>query len=616
MFDELELLQGRALAARARGDLDGAIAAFLLAAGQAHVEGAEYGAVLRGLDEVLSLRGDVRRALTVRGFLASIGATRFARTDELLRVVPAIDRAPVLAAQERTSEAAEEMENAGRLAAAAIYREKAADWKGAAHLWSRLAHATEQGDDLYVAALVRFNLARCAKQCGDAGDSRRAMVASVRLVEEAADHFESNGQRERAFDCFQVLVQIGHEGGAFEDVLEGFVNSIRILREDHLKSDFALALFDEAIAAAAECGETRAAATLARQAAEFARAQELAGPAAQYALKHATLWQAVAEEQQVRAAPPDAVESALLAAISAFNEIGRYGRVRELYGQLSRIDLEPARQEHYARAAARYTQVVDQPPVEGAHRTAHAPKQHPVHAYVWHVDVLEWERKGSAAEACSDVLFDTRQETLIRRRAMLARLTALEEERAPGEAGVEATSLRARLAEQLGQLGLYAMLSPLEALFEDRDRRVKVAVLQALQTLYYKRSFATIRRALRDADSVVVDHAAKAMVALSFAHAVDPISRVLREASQPAVRAAALRALARIDTEEAAGIVLGAIEHGGQADRTAALAAVRETCGGRFTELARAALPTAKPAARAMLREILGERGLDPDAAR
>lgn len=615
MFDELELLRSRARAALSRGDLEGALEALLLAAGQAHIEGPKYVAVLRSLDEVLFRRDDPRGALTVRAYLASVGAARSSQTDELLRVVPAVDRAPVLAAQGKTEEAAWEMESAGRLAAAAIYREKAADWSGAGHLWSRLAHATERGDDPYVAALVRFNLARCAKQCSDAGEARRAIVASVRLLEEAADQFESSGQRERAFDCFQVLVQIGREGGAFEDALEGFVNSIRILREDHLKSDFALALYDEAIGAATECGETRAAATLARQAAEFARAQELRGPAAQYALRHANLWQMVAEEQQGRSASPDAIESALLAAIAAFNEIGRYGRVRELYRQLSLIDLGAARQAHYARAAGRYEHVGDEP-VEAVPRAASAPKQHPVHGFVWHVDVLEWERKGNAAEACADVLLDVRQESLIRRRAILARLTALDVERPHDEAGVEATRLRVRLAEQLGQLGLYAMLSPLEALFDEPDRRVKLAVLQALQTLYYKRSFATIRRALREeGDAAIVDKAAKAMVALSFPHAVDPISRILREAAQPAVRTAALRALARIDTAEAAAIVLGIIEHGAQADRTAALAAVRETCGAKFAELARAALPTAKPASRAILREVLATRGLDAGVA-
>ena len=43
---------------------------------------------------------------------------------------------------------------------------------------------------------------------------------------------ETVGLRERAFDCFQVLIQLGREHESFEDVLEGFgLNCVRVLRE-------------------------------------------------------------------------------------------------------------------------------------------------------------------------------------------------------------------------------------------------------------------------------------------------------------------------------------------------------------------------------------------------
>jgi hypothetical protein len=72
------------------------------------------------------------------------------------------------------------------------------------------------------------------------------------------------------------------------------------------------------------------------------------------------------------------------------------------------------------------------------------------------------------------------------------------------------------------------------------------------------------------------------------------------------VRAAALRALARIDTLAAAEFVIGVLEHGTPADRTAALAAIKETRGTKFVALARAALPTATGVLHASLREVLG----------
>jgi tetratricopeptide (TPR) repeat protein len=610
MFDDLYVLRDRARTAAARGDLEGAIAALLAAAGQTHVAEHEYAAVLRPLEEALGKRGDARGALTVLSYLASTEAAAWKRAEALLPRAPPVDRAPVLAAQGRMTEAAREMENAGLVAAAAIYREKARDWTAARALWSRLAQVTEQGDDVYVTALVRFNLARCARQCGDAAQAREAIVASVRLLEEAADHFESIGRRERAFDCFQVLIQIGRESGAFEDVLEGFVNSIRILREDHLKYDFALELFEESITAATERGETRAAATLARQAVEYARSLGLEAAASDYALRQAQLWRAVAKQQRSAGASPEISENALLAAILAFSEVGQYARVGELYTELAHLDLEPARCEHYARAAKRYDKVKDEP-LERPSTPSHALRHETHYTEVWHVDVLEWERQGSAADACADVLLDKRWIDLIRRKAMLARLSALQVEGKPDTGGAWMLEARVRLAEQLGQLQLYAVLSPLEKLFEQPEPRVKLAVLHALQTLCYKRSFVTVRAALRDPDPSIVEQAAKAVESLYFAHAVDPLSRIMRESLQPSVRAAALRALARIDTLEAAELVLGVLEHGPPGDRIAALAAIKETRGTKFVELARSALPNASGPLQGSLREVLAARGIE-----
>ena len=106
------------------------------------------------------------------------------------------------------------------------------------------------------------------------------------------------------------------------------------------------------------------------------------------------------------------------------------------------------------------------------------------------------------------------------------------------------------------------MLSPLEKLFEVKHRDVKVAVLRGMATLFFKRSFVTVRSGLKENDNDVVAEAAKATEALYFQHAFDPLSRIVRESSKPNVRASALRALARVDTQEAAEFLLGILEHG------------------------------------------------------
>ncbi len=608
VLDDLYVLRDRARAAAARGDSDTAATALIAAAGQTHVDEHDYVAICKPLEEVLRARGDPRGALTVVGYLASGEPSAWKLAAPLLPHVPPGDRARTLASQGSMAEAAREMEDAGLVASAAICREKAKEWPAARALWSRLAHVTERGDDAYVAALVRFNLARSARHCGDAGHAREAIVASVRLLEEAADHFESIGMRERAFDCFQVLTQIGRESGAFEDVLEGYVNCIRILREDHLKG-FALEYLDEAIAAAAERGETAAAATLAREAADYARSLGNPSAASGYAVRHAGLWRTVAKQHLDRGAPPEIAENALLASVLAFGEVGQYARVGELYRQLSGLPLEGARKEHYARVAQRYTSVADEPmPASAA--AAH-PRSTDAHFHeVWHVDVVEWEQGGSAAEACGDVLLDKRWPDIIRRKAMLARLTALPLEAQPDASDAEATAGRVRLAEQLSQLQLYAVLAPLEKLLDRPERRVRIAVLQAMQTLFFKRSFVSVRRGLSDADPAVVEQACKAVEALSFHHAVDPLSRIAREAGEPPVRASALRALSRVDSIEAAEFLLGVLEHGTPADRVAALAALKSARGLKFVELARTTFPHAGSALGAALREALAARNV------
>jgi tetratricopeptide (TPR) repeat protein len=607
MLDDLYYLRERARQALARGDLDDATNALITAAAQTNIAENDYVAVLRPLEDVLLRRGDARSALTVLWYMMQTERDGSKRAVAKLKDVPPVDRARTLAALGDMVGAAREMENAGLVAAAAIYKEKAMDWVGARALWSRLAQVTTGGADAYNAALVQFNLARCAKQCKDARQAHDAIVASVRLVEEAADHFESVGQRERAFDCFQVLVQIGRESGMFEDVLEGFVNCIRILREDHLKY-FALQYFEDALAAAKEQREFSAAATIAREVSDYARALGMAPTSAHYVLEQAELWREVAKQHKERGAPPEIGENALLAAVLAFGDAGQYSRVGKLYEELATMDLEPARKRHYARAAKRYEGVRDEP-LDAAPLPTHL-RQDNQFPDVWHVDLIEWEQQGSAAEACADVLLDKHWPDIIRRKAMLARLTAFVVEARPDDASPTLTATRVRLCEQLAQLGLYGVLSPLERLFVRPERPVRVAVLGAMQMLFFKRSFVTVRTALRDLDTDVIEQAERATEALTFPHAFDPLSRIVRESSRAATRASALRALAKVDTPEAAEFLLGVLEHGAPNDRVATLEGLKRSRAARFIELARAALPTASPDVQGALRDVLRTRGI------
>jgi len=86
----------------------------------------------------------------------------------------------------------------------------------------------------------------------------------------------------------------------------------------------------------------------------------------------------------------------------------------------------------------------------------------------------------------------------------------------------------------------------------------------------------------------------------------------VREAPQARVRAAALRALARVDTQEAAELLLGLLQHAAPVDRAAAVEALKRSRGARFIEAARAALPSLPSEPRALVTDVLRARGLQP----
>jgi hypothetical protein len=108
----------------------------------------------------------------------------------------------------------------------------------------------------------------------------------------------------------------------------------------------------------------------------------------------------------------------------------------------------------------------------------------------------------------------------------------------------------------------------------------------------------------------VVAHAVKAVEAFQFEHAFDPLARLVRESNHPEARAAAIRALARIDTVESAELLLGVLAHGSRADRAVAAEVLKKWQGPKFTRIARQALASAVGTEQeAVLRDILVVRG-------
>jgi tetratricopeptide (TPR) repeat protein len=615
-----------------RNDLPRARAALAQALQHAIAREEDYVAVTSELRDVLARMNDYRAALTVDWYAGSERTQR-----SLIEHVPPIDRARTLLAwADRTTDAAraksiyaraaDEYEAAGLVAQAAIARERGGDFARARALWSRLAQlltaspsadrgggdASLIGADYYAAGLARFNLARTSQRTGDAAAARQAVVEAVHMLEQAADRYETIGQRERAFDCFQVLIAVGRESGEFEHVLEGYVNVIRILREDHLRY-CALQSYEEVVAAAEKQGEASAAATLAREMSAYARKEGLPSVANFATLTQARLWQDVAGAAKSRRSPTEIAENALLAAVIAYGEAGQYQRVGSIYKSLSELPLEAARCTHYAKARTRYVDAQDLA-IDAGPLPAHL-RQEVGFPEVWHVDLVEWEQRGSVSQACGDVVLDPAQwSDVTRRRAMLARLSALgiEADEASGTPprGGALGERYAGLCDQLSLVDLYVILSPLEHLFRRSEEAVRLAVVRALARFPYKRTFITLREALSDADPTVVHQASRSLEELRFPHAFDPLSRIYREASSKEVRSSAIRALAKIDTFEAAEMLLSIIQHDGREERAAAIGALKGGRGMKFVDLARGSFRTLPPPAQSAVREILQGRGV------
>ena len=104
--------------------------------------------------------------------------------------------------------------------------------------------------------------------------------------------------------------------------------------------------------------------------------------------------------------------------------------------------------------------------------------------------------------------------------------------------------------------------------------------------------------------------ACRSLEQLRFPHAFDPLARVYRESTDAQACQAALRALAHVDTDEAAELVLGVLQHGGPNERAQAAAALSSSRGERFVRIAKASLSQATGEYGKALREVLRARGV------
>ncbi|MFO0696695.1 MAG: HEAT repeat domain-containing protein [Polyangiales bacterium] len=583
----------RVAAAAERGSLEEAL--FLLGAvlDAQRVDDALFESTVRRLAQAATSAGAKRTAVLAWLY---VGAK-----DEAERAAElAGDRMRVARARGNLAKAASEAEAAGWLGHAGLLLAGLGRHDEAATRFERLLERPAIEADAYVRGLVAYDLCLAWRGTNQGERAAEAMIEALRALEAAADGYETRGQRERAFDCTQVLIALGREG-AFENLAEGYVNAIRILREDGLKHH-AIRYLDDFVTLSRERGELHAAASAAREAADYARRLGLPYEA-RFRRLAADAYVAAAERGLATGLPVELAENAYVAAIDQWNTLGAYASIRATALALASLPLERRKQVRYTGLAERLRDAVDRPnPSVELPDTLRSPAAYPD---VWRSDVIEFEQAGDARETMAELALDTSLARPLRRRALVAGGYA----RLLGPVAPEGPTAKSRLASLLGGVEAYETLGPLERLARDADPLVRAAAVGAVRKLRFKRSLGVVSDALSDSDGSVVAAAVEVMPSLAFPHAFDPLVRIHRRARTPAVRRAALAAIARIPSPEALEHLLGVLVAGEPDDRALAAQALRRSDHPDCGPMLKRALETATGGGRQRLSEVLSGRG-------
>lgn len=546
-FASIETTASQAQGLLAQGRYEDAERFFRELVRQTHVIDYEYDDWLRSLAQIYRALGRARATGYICLYLHYFDLAREALSVE----DGAADKARVLEIERRWSEAAELYAAARLRAHAAVAWEKAKNIERAAATWDSLLGEPALKHAPYEQALAHFNYGMAKSALGEEGGGagKRALVEAQRRLEQVADEFETRAERERAFDCYQILLKLGRESGQFENLAEGYLNCIRVLKEDNLKF-YVLQYYEDFIRLALQRGELHAASTLYQEAADYAARNGLPYDR-YYQAKAAETWVRCAEKHRRDGSPVEMIENALLAGISCYSAVGQYERVRRLFESLAELELPDRKLQRYRAIVTRYAHAENDS--QDAPEFPEYLKQQHAYADIWFVDLIEWELAGDPYGVAASIVGDLRYPDGIRRRALVIVLT-LEDAAARGVEGQPETL--AEIAELLGELQSYAALSPLEALFEKTSPLVRRAAVRALRFLFFKRSFVLLRRALTDRDEGVRDAAVEALAGLHFPHAFNPLARIYREAGDPRVKAVTLESIGKIQTIEAGEFLL------------------------------------------------------------
>lgn len=488
--------------------------------------------------------------------LACWYARMFERAKQLAAEEP-LDLAHAYYAAGNTSAAANAYEQHGWMGHAALAAEQAGDFVSAERLWtSFLAHGSVR-EATYETGLARYNRARALEKLGEHAAARQEAIRSIQLLEMAADVFETHGERERAFDCFSVLMKVG-DGGAFENLAEGYLNSIRVLTADNLQN-YVIQYYDDFFKQAISQNEFAAASSVARDAANYC-AQHSLPYAAHYRRQAAKAHVANAEHLWQTTRHASMVENAYAAAIDDYLALGLFAQIASIYTRLAALPLPEARKARYQGLAKRVSHEKDREP-QFFSFPDHLRSQM-AYPDIWRSDIREYEEGGDPAEAMIGVLLDAAWPAYTHSRALACALFSLHP-----QLWMERGDPNVQIAELLGRTEIYAALAPLESLALHPNPNVRGAVMRACASLYFKRTFRTLKRGVRDANVAVRTAAMQTVSQLYFPHALDPLQQIFDETEDDAVRRAALSAIGQIGTPDAKAVLADIARHGTRIER-------------------------------------------------
>jgi hypothetical protein len=502
------------------------------------------------------------------------------------------------ASQGRPREASRVLAGAGHTALAAMAVEASGDWAAARQLWQVVLGEERLRGCPYEAALVQFNLGHALQRLGDAEGARRAMAATQTQLEELADDFETHGDRERAFDCYAVLIRLGKETGSFENVSEGYLNAIRLVTDADYRAETVLEYYEDFLELSVSCQEWHAAALLACDAADFSLRFGLAYER-HYRQRASALWNEVARHNAAAGGAAEISENALVAAVDSAASAGDLAGLGQLYGTLAELPLPPSRSARYAALARRYRSAATESLPAGQPFPEHFRRKY-AYVDVWRQDLVEWELGGRPLPVLVQLVADRLDLVQSERQAIRALLLC-----GDPRFSLADPSSAAELALALGQVRAYPILRTLDPLAGHPAPRARSAAMIAAARIPHERSFGILRQGLADSDETVRLEARRALRTMTFRNALQPLVRLYRESKDENVRHTVVEAVADIGRREAGLFLLDIVR--GESGPIVDLAArrLRNFPSADLLPLVRQLLETERPHVRAALAPML-----------